>query len=149
MITDSDFDREFQRECHEIAKQNGKDFNSLRGDVKETFEMMAYEAVEINHFEAEWLDYFEKKRREARRKENLERQKIYAKNNRDKVNAQAKLRYAVKTGKIKKPNICPSCGLFFPLRKIQSHHKDYNKPLDVEWFCPYCHRRLKHGYISF
>jgi len=149
MITDSDFDREFQKMCNEVARQNGKDFNFLRGYDKESIEMLAYEAVEMNHFDAEWLDYFEKKRREVHKKWNLKRQKIYAKKNRNKVNAQAKLRYAVKTGKIKKPNTCSNCGLFFPLRKIQSHHKDYNKPLDVEWFCPGCHRRLKHGYITF
>lgn len=63
MITDSDFDREFQKECHEIAKQNGKDFNSLRGYDKDNIEMLAYEAVEMNHFDAEWLDYFERRRK--------------------------------------------------------------------------------------
>lgn len=149
MITDSDFDREFKKMCNEVAKQNGKDFNSLHGDAKESIEFLAYEGVEADRYEPEWLDYFDRKRREYRKKNNLERQKAWAKNNRAKVNAQAKLRYAVKTGKIKKPNICSSCGLFFPLRKIQSHHKDYKKPLDVEWFCPHCHRILKHGYISF
>ncbi|MBA7643466.1 hypothetical protein ES703_51192 [subsurface metagenome] len=149
MINDSDFNKEFKREFKNIVSQDNLDINNLSEDQREQIEFLAYKMVVINHHENEWLDYFDRKDKEARKRENLERQKLYAKNNPAKIKAQGKLRYAIKTGKIKKPNICSNCNLFYPLRKIQSHHKDYNKPLDVEWFCPYCHRRLKHAYISF
>lgn len=144
-ITDFEFNIEYKKELKKIAKQNDLDVNNL-GEHKENVEMLAYEAVEMNHHESEWLDYFDRKakgRNHGRNRiENLERQKIYAKKNPAKIKAEAKLRYAVKIGKIKKPNICSGCGLFFPLQRIQGHHDDYNKPLEVRWFCPYCHRLI-------
>ena len=146
-ITDFDFNREYKKELKKIAKQNNLDVNTL-GEHKENIEMLAYEAVEMNHYEPEWLDYFDRKAKGRNRIENLERQKIYAKKNPEKIKAEAKLRYAVKTGKIKKPNICSGCGLFFPSRRLYAHHDDYNKPLEVRWFCPYCHR-LIHYLKSF
>jgi hypothetical protein len=50
--------------------------------------------------------------------------------------ARRVLRNAIATGKISKPSICPLCG-----RKaiLQGHHRDYTKPLDVEWLCSVCH----------
>jgi len=148
-MNDSDYNKEFEKEFKNIVSQNGLDLNNLSDDQKEQIEVLAAGSLEANHFENEWLDYFDRKDKGMRKRENLERQKVYAKNNQVKIKAQAKLRYAVKAGKIKKPNICSNCNLFYPLRKIQSHHKDYNKPLDVEWLCFYCHRRLKHAYLSF
>jgi hypothetical protein len=32
--------------------------------------------------------------------------------------------------------------LFCESEKVEGHHKDYSKPLDVIWLCPKCHRRL-------
>ena len=44
---------------------------------------------------------------------------------------------AVKAGKlIKQP--CEQCGSI----KVQAHHKDYSKPLDVMWLCVICHRHI-------
>src|SRR3990167_9213661 len=53
--------------------------------------------------------------------------------------ANEQLRYAVRKGKIKKPNICSRCLQEFSVNKIQGHHEDYDKPLDVIWFCASCH----------
>lgn len=58
-----------------------------------------------------------------------------------KWEAGATLRYAVKTGKIIKPEICENCGR---KTKLQGHHPDYSKPLSVLWFCGPCHK-LAHG----
>ncbi len=51
--------------------------------------------------------------------------------------AHETLRSAVKRGKIVKPKICSCC------RKealLDGHHPDYDKPLEVVWLCPMCHR---------
>ncbi len=47
---------------------------------------------------------------------------------------------AVRDGRvIKLP--CIICGEI----KVEAHHEDYNKPLDVKWLCPKHHRRLHRG----
>jgi ribosomal protein S27AE len=43
---------------------------------------------------------------------------------------------AVKEGRIIKPRICSRCG---KERKLQAHHVDYAKPLDIVWVCSWCH----------
>ena len=44
---------------------------------------------------------------------------------------------AIRSGRlIKEP--CP-CGK----TKVQGHHEDYSKPLDVEWLCTKCHGKLR------
>jgi hypothetical protein len=49
------------------------------------------------------------------------------------------LYYALKTGEIKKPETCSVGGEPVGKDKIQGHHRDYNKPLDVIWCCQDCH----------
>lgn len=45
---------------------------------------------------------------------------------------------AVKAGKLVKPPACQTCGWVTP--HLQMHHRDYSKPLAVEWLCVLCHR---------
>jgi hypothetical protein len=49
---------------------------------------------------------------------------------------------AVKTGTITRPETCPLCGR---IAKICAHHKDYDKPLEVEWKCHRCHAKDRIG----
>jgi len=46
------------------------------------------------------------------------------------------LNNAVSGGIISKPKQCSKCGLN---KKLTAHHRDYMKPLEVEWFCYECH----------
>lgn len=53
---------------------------------------------------------------------------------------------AVRKGLLYRPLHCSRCGKIPPKAKdgrhqIQGHHADYNKPLEVEWLCVYCHRK--------
>lgn len=43
---------------------------------------------------------------------------------------------AIRTGKLKKKP-CERCGEL----KVQAHHRDYYKPLEVIWLCRPCHQR--------
>ncbi len=47
--------------------------------------------------------------------------------------------YAVKTGKIAKPDECSICGA---TGNMQAHHDDYSKVFDVVWVCQDCHVEL-------
>ena len=55
---------------------------------------------------------------------------------REKFLARAKVRYAVKIGKIEKPKKCEVCE---KVKSLQGHHEDYSKPLEVIWLCSGCH----------
>lgn len=53
--------------------------------------------------------------------------------------AQTKLANAVHLGQIDKPHTCSECGC--ANMRIDGHHSDYSKPLDVEWLCTTCHNK--------
>lgn len=46
---------------------------------------------------------------------------------------------AVRDGKLTRGTECFFCGKG---DKLQAHHHDYSKPLDVFWLCPPCHGKL-------
>ena len=63
--------------------------------------------------------------------------KKWREENPEKASAHASVARAVKSGKISKPSSCEMCGDDSSV--IHGHHKDYSKPLDVDWLCPVCH----------
>lgn len=65
-----------------------------------------------------------------------ETRKKYEKDNPEKISAQRKVRNAIKTGKLIRPEICDVCN---KQGNIEGHHEDYNKPLEVIWMCQFCH----------
>ena len=76
----------------------------------------------------------------AKTRKKLDRRKYfenYRKQNAKIISAKDKVRYALKTGKLKK-NPCIKCG-----KKSEAHHLDYNKPLEVIWLC-HKHHMGKH-----
>ena len=47
---------------------------------------------------------------------------------------------AVRDGRLQKSCCCKRCG---SEKKIQAHHGDYAKPLDVVWLCEKCHNEIQ------
>lgn len=66
------------------------------------------------------------------------RQLIYKNNEKhaEKIAARTLLRMAVKRGDLIKPLRCSICE---NKTKLEAHHHDYTKPLDVQWLCTGCH----------
>lgn len=54
----------------------------------------------------------------------------------EKQLARNLLNKAVSVGKKSKPSVCGTCQQG---GRIEGHHKDYSKPLDVTWLCTSCH----------
>lgn len=78
----------------------------------------------------------------VRTRENIElRRRRYP----EKLKARQCVQDAVKSGKLQKPSKCESCNREFPKKKLQGHHADYSKPLDVKWLCTDCHFTEHHG----
>jgi ribosomal protein L37AE/L43A len=69
----------------------------------------------------------------------------WQKENKIKYSAEARLKYAVKVNKIKKPDICSICKL---KKRIYGHHTDYTKIYEVIWVCGSCHKRLHTGSLK-
>lgn len=53
---------------------------------------------------------------------------------RDKANARGAVYDAVRSGVLVRPSMC-ACGT----PRVEAHHPDYSKPLDVVWLCKGCH----------
>ncbi len=57
----------------------------------------------------------------------------------EKVKAKTTMNTAVSNGTLKKPTICPKCK---KEKRIEGHHEDYSKPLEVIWRCHSCHMKI-------
>jgi hypothetical protein len=76
---------------------------------------------------------------EAGRKSMSAANKRWEEKNPEKKKAHNKLNNAVRDGKIKKPERCQGCDT--KPKRLEGHHKDYTKPLDVMWLCRSCHAK--------
>lgn len=56
-----------------------------------------------------------------------------------KVQARMLVAYAISIGYLKKPNNCAHCG---SKKRLDGHHFDYEKALEVLWVCKSCHALL-------
>ena len=61
-----------------------------------------------------------------------------------KYKAQLEMIRALNSGELVKPDACESCGT---VTRLDGHHADYSKPLDVMWLCRTCHKgwHRQHG----
>ena len=59
--------------------------------------------------------------------------------NPEKYKAHSMVNYHVRIGNMTKPNKCSKCS---SKGRVEGHHEDYSKPLDVEWLCSACHSQV-------
>lgn len=62
--------------------------------------------------------------------------------NKEKCRAHRILGYNLKLGRIVRPEECSQCGA---VARLDGHHEDHSKPLDVEWLCRGCHKQVHMG----
>ena len=55
----------------------------------------------------------------------------------ERIKAREAVSNAIRYGKMIKPTDCSHCEQ--PNDKIEAHHPDYSKPLEVVWLCRSCH----------
>jgi len=92
--------------------------------------------------EHRWADVEKERERDRTRarRPSGEYSKKYRKENPVKHSAQSKLSRALMSGRIEKPSTCSVC--FKSGVRIEGHHWNYYKPLDVLWVCTQCHRNI-------
>jgi hypothetical protein len=83
----------------------------------------------------------ERAQRPERRANRVEYGRTHRKLYPEKARARTAVSNGLRDGKITK-GPCVHCGT---TEKVQAHHHDYSKPLDVEWVCFKCHREREHG----
>ncbi len=69
-----------------------------------------------------------------------EKAREYRSANHEKCSARWKVKEALKTGRLSRPSTCSECGGYEA--RIEAHHPDYSKPLEVKWLCTFCHAAL-------
>lgn len=60
--------------------------------------------------------------------------------NKEKVRAHSAVARALRKGVMIKPLECEGCGPHYE-GKLEAHHDDYSKPLEVKWLCDPCHKQ--------
>lgn len=99
----------------------------------------------VNASHREWYDKNREAERE-KRKERPEPRRKWAKEyfKKDDVKARHRINkmvyYALKKGKLIKPEKCMICNS--NEYRIEAHHPDYEKPLEVIWLCQKCHIKI-------
>jgi len=63
--------------------------------------------------------------------------KEYRKRFPKKYKAHSLVSNAVRDGRLEKPNVCEACN---QITRVEAHHDDYDKPLEVRWLCSGCHK---------
>lgn len=58
----------------------------------------------------------------------------------EQCRAYDKVNHAIKTGRLV-PQPCEVCTIDNQ-QNVVAHHQDYSKPLDVNWLCASCHKRI-------
>lgn len=86
---------------------------------------------------AHYQDYYAKREQTSKRKEQKRQYLLsYRKDNHQKNFCRRQVALALKKGTLVKMP-CEICG---SIEKIQAHHEDYSKPLDIVWLCIKHHR---------
>ena len=127
-----------------INKQNSEFYHNknnadkLSGKCKECYKEGVRENYRKNR------DYYIKYEKERRKKPEwkIVREKFrgkYEEKYPERLAAKIILNHAIETGKIKKQP-CQICSA----KRVEAHHEDYTKPLDVDWLCN-MHHRQKHN----
>lgn len=62
----------------------------------------------------------------------------WSESNKIKRGANTLVSRAIRKGELEKPDSCEECGK--SNCRLEGHHDDYSKPLDVRWLCSKCHR---------
>lgn len=135
--------------CNERAKKTVHSLQAIANRKKYQSEWQKKKRPVLNARLREYYkDNLEKMREQGRERQqrymqtekgkqtHLEASKRWKEQNKEKYYAHQKVKKAIQTGKLIRSEICDVCKKD---GKIEAHHEDYSKPLEVIWMCQYCH----------
>ncbi len=83
---------------------------------------------------------YQKEYRVRTKDERVKVNKAWRHANKEKAQAHIEVQKAKLRGDLVAPDSCQDCGV---TGRLEGHHEDYSKPLEVDWLCSSCHR-LRH-----
>jgi hypothetical protein len=115
------------------------------GHLNKCKECTRADVNENRNANAEYYKHYDRKRYDARGRrgdsssEATRRARAkWAREHKAEIRAHGIVSHAIRSGRLKRPEICSAC----PTRgKIEAHHEDYSKPLEVTWLCKKCHSK--------
>ena len=117
--------------CKECTKS---DVKSHRDNNIE--KVRAYDRYRYHHFEHRQELSRECGRRAVRDGRAAAYNRVARERNPEKYKARCAVNNAIRDGRLERGAECERCGTTV---RLQAHHDDYSKPLDVRWLCPACH----------
>jgi len=116
--------------CHNISTKRWRENNTERSrELSRDSKRRERDRDGADKTREKWNDWYAK---------NSEHRREYTNDRRDPVKERAHkaVEYAVKKGDITKPELCSDCNKD---KRLDAHHEDYDKPLEVMWLCRSCH----------
>ena len=115
-----------------VTDKNGEFYASINTYCKEHWR----EKVKANRKAN--ADYYNAYDRARGNRQPPEYQAQYRTANPQKYTAVTAVGNTIRDGKMTKDVLCQFCGTYGPLH---GHHRNYDKPLDVQWLCVPCHKQ--------
>jgi glutamate synthase domain-containing protein 2 len=112
-----------------VQKWFQKNKESLKGNQKRLESFKKYHRNHKEKISKYNREYIQKNREKIR-----ELSRRYP----ERLKARELTRQAIRSGRLVRPKICSICDAE---RKIQAHHVDYSKPLEIMWLCVDCHKK--------
>lgn len=135
-------------QCKECAKAYTKEYNKKHEEERKAYRKKYYaehREKDMAHSRA-WTEANRDKHNKYCKKwnnchvaERMEYLRQYRAENPEKYHATSKVNHLLENGKLTKPMACEVCG---KVGRVEAHHDDYSKPLDVVWCCKKCHYKL-------
>lgn len=123
------------KSCKECRKEKVRKYRALNIEKVREYDRARGQTEARKQKNKEYQSYMKSQEPDRWRKMRYKTTQKNKRNNHDKYIANSRLSYAVRSGKIKR-GPCSVCGA----HKIEGHHPDYTKPLEVIWLCDYHHK---------
>lgn len=129
----------YRSHCKECFSSRSKRYNSL-DTTKEKRRIIDSRYRESNR---ERVNESSRRYRASHKAERNLREAERRRQNREKTKAHNAVHYELEMGRLVK-GVCEVCGCV----KVEAHHDDYDKPLEVRWLCKEHHEKLHHGTLE-
>ncbi len=130
----------FSYECKEcLSKRKKESYRPEKYKNHEFKEKNRLKSLNFRRENPEKSSLYSKKWADKNKKKRSEYRDRWRKNNLKQVAANRFLQRYVNKGVITRGIICENCK---KVGKMEAHHKDYTKPLEVNWLCRRCHMKI-------